>query len=115
MEQINIKSNVEHEKIIDSELQNAFLNCMADSALRDILFCTIDEPKSILQINKENNIPLRTVYRKMQFLIDNKLIKISGVITDAGKKFFLYKSRIRAINIKIDDSNTLYVYVNRNK
>ncbi|MDH3313947.1 MAG: hypothetical protein OEM28_12520 [Nitrosopumilus sp.] len=35
--------------------------------------------------------------------------------TDTGKKFFLYKSRVRAINIKIDDSNTLNVYVDRNK
>jgi len=115
MEQTSIKLSTEYEKITDEQLQNTYLNCMSDSALRDILFCTIDEPKSILQINKENNIPLRTVYRKIQFLVDNKLMKISGAITDTGKKFFLYKSRIRAINIKIDDSNTLNVYVDRNK
>jgi len=107
--------NLENEKITEIEVQNLFLNCMADSTLRDILFCTIDEPKPILQISNENGIPLRTVYRKVQYMLDNRLMKISGAITDTGKKFFLYKSRIRSISVKVDSSNNLYVYVNRNR
>jgi hypothetical protein len=107
--------NLENEKITEIKMQNIFLSCMADSTLRDILFCTIDEPKPILQISNENGIPLRTVYRKVQYMLDNRLMKISGAITDTGKKFFLYKSRIRSISVKVDSSNNLYVYVNRNR
>ncbi len=109
------KISVGQDRVIDGNLQNVFLDCMSDSSLRDILFTTVDEPKSMLQISKGNNIPLRTVYRKVQYLLDNKLLKISGAISDTGKKFFLYKSRIRSISTKIDDSNILHVYVTRNE
>ena len=106
----NERTNIDFEEIIEENLQTVFLNCMADFNLRSILFSIIDEPKSMLQICQENNIPLRTVYRKIQYLLDNKLLKISGAISYTGKKFFLYKSKIRAISTKIDDSNILSVH-----
>lgn len=114
MEQNNPRYGKDIEKVLEENLQNVLLNCMSDLNLRSILFSTIDEPKSMLQISTENSISLRTVYRKVQYLLDNKLLKVSGAVSITGKKFFLYKSRIRSISTKIDDSNNLYVYTVKN-
>ena len=113
MEQ-NKEIYVEQNRIFDETEQSVLLNCMSDLFLREILFSTVDEPMSVLQISKENNIPLRTTYRKVQYLLDSRLLKVSGAISDSGKKFFLYKSRIRSISTRIDNSNVLYVYAVRN-
>ena len=112
--EIDKKISTETEKITEENVQKVLLNCMFDLNLRSILFSTIDDPKSMLQLSKENDIPLRTVYRKVQYLLDNKMLKVSGAISDTGRKFFLYKSRIRSITTKIDDINVLHVYVARN-
>ncbi len=74
------------------------LECLSDEPIRKILISIMDIPKSVIEISKEENIALRTVYRKIQYLHDNKILKISGGITENGKKFFLYKSKIKGIS-----------------
>lgn len=115
MEQNTKNSNIDSDRIDDKAQQDVLLNCMADSPLRQILLSTTKQPKSILEISKENKIPLRTVYRKIQFLLSKKLIKPSGLIGDSGKKYFLFKSGIKSISAHLDSSNTILVTVNRNK
>ena len=53
-------------------------------------------------IAQEEKIPLSTVYRKIKKLSDGKLLAISGSINRDGKKYFLYMSKIREINIHWD-------------
>jgi predicted transcriptional regulator len=48
-------------------------------------------------------IPISTVYRRVQILHDLNLLKISGSINSDGKKCFLYKSKVKSIEIKFDD------------
>jgi predicted transcriptional regulator len=60
------------------------------------------KPKSAMEIASESKIPISTVYRRLQTLYDNKLVKISGSISEDGKKYFLYKSKIKAISISCD-------------
>ena len=55
------------------------------------------KPKSVIEITSETNIPMSTVYRRVQTLHDNKLLHISGTITDEGKKLFMYKSKIKGM------------------
>jgi len=57
----------------------------------------MSKPKSAMEISAETKIPISTVYRRLQSLYDNKLLRISGTISDDGKKYFLYKSRVKAI------------------
>lgn len=85
-------------KFVEDEKRDLYMNCISDESIRKILISITDIPKSVIEISSEQNIPLRTVYRKIQFLFDNKLLKISGAITESGKKFFLYKSKIRGIS-----------------
>ncbi len=99
----------ERQQVIDK-----ILIALADKYNRLILISTIDEPKSALQISKEHNIPVSTVYRKLHMLEKDGLIKVDGSVIENGKRYYLYKSNIKAINI-IFTMNTLKVDVILNK
>ena len=84
---------------IDEEIQkDAILQILSDKYCRSILETTMDKPKSAMEISAESKIPISTVYRRLQSLHDNKLLGISGSISDDGKKYFLYRSKIKAIS-----------------
>lgn len=99
----------EKQKVVDK-----VLNALADRYNRIILISTIDEPKSALQISREYGIPPSTVYRKLHMLEKDGLIKVNGSVIENGKRFYLYKSNIKAVNI-IFTMNTLKVDVILNK
>ena len=61
------------------------------------------KPKSVIEITSETNIPMSTVYRRVQNLHDNKLLHTSGTITDEGKKLFMYKSKIKGMKSIFDN------------
>ena len=77
--------------------KKGILEILADEYCRTILTVIMDKPKSAIEISTETKIPISTIYRRLQFLHDNKLLGISGSISDDGKKYFLYKSRVKAI------------------
>ena len=90
-------------KIEEPERKESFLEVLSDKYCRFILESIMDTPKSAIEISREKNIPLSTVYRRIQVLHDSKMIRTSGVITDEGKRLFLYKSKIKAVNTSFHD------------
>ena len=90
-------------KIEEPERKESFLEVLSDKYCRLILESIMDTPKSAIEISREKNIPLSTVYRRIQLLHDSKMIRTSGVITDEGKRLFLYKSKIKAVNTRFHD------------
>lgn len=58
-----------------------------------------------MEISSETKIPISTVYRRLQTLHDNKLLGISGSISQDGKKYFLYKSRVKAISTSFNNGS----------
>ena len=95
------------QTILDGDLKQILLTVLSDDASRKILDAIIDVPKSILEISVDTKVPIRTVYRKIQTLHDSQLLKISGTITDGGKKFFLYKSKINSITVSYQKNNLI--------
>ena len=89
-------------KIEDDLRKDAILEVMSDKYCRAILENSMEKPKSAMEIGAETKIPISTVYRRLQTLHDNKLLGISGSISEDGKKYFLYKSRIKAIASSFD-------------
>lgn len=85
-------------KIEEVDKKDAILEVMSDKYCRAILENTMDKPKSAMEISAETKIPISTVYRRLQTLHDNKLLGISGSISDDGKKYFLYRSKIKSIS-----------------
>ena len=84
----------------DSSLKKAILKALSDEYSRTIMNYTIERPKSVVDIVKDCNIPMTTAYRRVHELEDNKILKVTGsIITDDGKKFFLYQNRLKSIYV----------------
>ena len=75
---------------------------LADPYCRTILNAVEDKPKSCIKIIAETEIPISTVYRRIQTLQDHNLVRIEGKISQDGKKYFLYKSKVQKIQASFD-------------
>jgi len=99
----NIMQILNQLKIEEPERKESFLEILSDKYCRAILEAIMDTPKSAIEVSREKVIPLSTVYRRIQQLHDSKMIRTSGVITDEGKRLFLYKSKIKEVNTSFRD------------
>lgn len=90
---------------IDDDKKGVILGIMSDKYCRAIIESTITAPKAAIEISAECKIPISTVYRRLQILHDNKLLAISGSITQEGKKHFLYKSKVKAMSSTFNGGN----------
>ncbi len=93
-------------KIEEKERKDSILEILSDKYCRTILESIMYIPKSAMEITSEEKIPMSTVYRRIQTLHDNKLLAVSGMITDEGKRLFLYKSKIKGIQSAFKDGKT---------
>jgi len=92
-------------KVEDSEKKENLLEILSDRYCRTIIESTMDKPKSVVEITAETGIPVSTVYRRIQTLSDSKLLYISGSISEDGKKFFLYKSKVKGIQTQYENGS----------
>ena len=84
----------------DSEFRKAILKALSDDYSRTIMNATIENPKSVVDLVKECNIPMTTAYRRIHELEENRILKVTGsIVTDDRKKFFLYQNRLKAIYV----------------
>ncbi len=97
---------IQTRKVEDEEKKQVILEMLADQYSKQILQIIMDKPKSIMDITIETRIPVSTVYRRIQLLQDSKIVSISGTISDDGKKYFLYRSKIRSASITYDGYST---------
>lgn len=93
---------IQSQKIMDDDRKQVILEILADKYCKLILHNTLEKSKSAMEISSEKKIPISTVYRRLQTLYDAKLLAISGSINQDGKKYFLYKSRVKSISLKCD-------------
>ena len=84
------------------DVNQKVLEALADAQSRVILFSVIKEGKTAAELAEEHRIPLSSVYKKISDLEDLSLIKIEKwILSDNGKKFKLYKSRISKADVSI--------------
>ncbi|GKS67625.1 hypothetical protein YTPLAS73_11720 [Nitrosarchaeum sp.] len=84
----------------DSNLRKAILKALSDEYSRAIMNYTIEQPRSVVEIVKDCDIPMTTAYRRVNELEENKILKVTGsVVTDDGKKYFLYQNRLKSIYV----------------
>ena len=93
---------IQTQKITDDERKQIILEMFADKYCKLILHTTLEKPKSAMEISIEKKIPISTVYRRLQTLYNAKLLAISGSISQDGKKYFLYQSKIKSISVQFD-------------
>jgi predicted transcriptional regulator len=84
--------------ISDEKIKVAVLKALADEYSRQILSCIMEKPKSVIEISNECRIPMSTAYRRVHDLEKEHLVHTSGsIISDDGKRYYLYRSRIKAV------------------
>ena len=78
------------------------IEMLADAESRSILFSVIKSGKTASELSLKHKIPLSSVYKKISELEELSLIKVDEwLISDSGRKFKVYKSRIKQAEIII--------------
>ncbi len=94
----NVMQILQSQYQIEDTKKDTLLSILSDKYCRAIITATMDKPKSAIELTAETKIPISTIYRRLQTLYDNKLLRTSGMISNDGKKLFLYKSKIKGIH-----------------
>ena len=97
------------------KVKRALLAALADNEMVEIMGSVMHHSKSFNDITMENrNIPRTTAFRKIKWLLDEGLLIVDKiVITPSGKKFSLYHSTLKAINVKYEN-NDVFVEAEQN-
>ena len=92
--------------IKDEKHKIAIANALIDEYSRKILNSTMENSKSVMDIMREQEIPMTSAYRRIKLLLDNRLIKVEkSLVTDDGKRYYLYRSAIKSVIINYIDGN----------
>ena len=103
--------------IVNDELEKQrILAALADHYSRNILTATIERPMSALELSKEYNIPVTTIYRQIEELVQAGLLAaVQAGRSKEGKWYDLYRSLLRSINVSFENGNVVIeVRVNEN-
>ena len=97
-----MKKKVPLSQLKKYDINQKILEALADSQARSILFSIIKEGKTALELSEKYRIPLSSVYKKISDLEDLALVRVDKwILSDNGKKFKVYKSRISQAEISI--------------
>ena len=101
----NLKKYDINQKVIES---------LADAESRSIIFSIVKKGKTANAISSSLKIPLSTVYKKLSELENLTLIEVEKHhISDKGRRFKVYRSRINKAEILIKKSvPTLWLSAN---
>jgi DNA-binding transcriptional ArsR family regulator len=102
-----VKENI--VMIIKGErLKRAILAALADTELQQILDAAMYQSKSANQIILETNMSHTTAYRKIRWLVEEKLLIVDKIeITDEGKKSSFFRTTLKSFNVKYGYNNVI--------
>ena len=84
------------------DITQKVIEALADAESRAIIFSVIKKGKTANELSTMLKIPLSSVYKKLTDLENLTLIKIEKtVLSENGKRFKIYKSRINKAEILI--------------
>ncbi len=87
------------------DIAQKVIESLADAESRTILFSTIKKGKTAADLSYTLKIPLSSVYKKLSELEELSLIQVEKwTLSDKGRKFKVYKSRISKADITIKKS-----------
>ena len=92
-------------RLRDKKMINAILTVLADKELREIFNIIQEKSLSAQDIIKYTKIPHTSFYRKINWMLENKLVIIDNVQeTKDGKKYSMFKSIFNDINLKMESN-----------
>ncbi len=97
-----MKKKISLSQLKKYDVNQKILEALADAQSRSILFSIIKEGMTALELSEKYRIPLSSVYKKISDLEELTLVKVDKwVLSESGKKFKVYKSRISRAEISI--------------
>ena len=93
-------------KVEDEENKNRIIECLSDPLCRRIIDLTVNKPLSASDIAEGCNLPPSSAYRRISTLTDAGLLGVErSVITEDGKKYDLFRSTIKGVEINYRPSD----------
>lgn len=84
------------------DITQKVMESLADAESRAILFSMVKSGKTAADLSYELKIPLSSVYKKLTDLEELALIEVEKItLSDKGRRFKLYRSRISKADITI--------------
>jgi len=94
--------------IKNERLKRAILAALADTELQKILDASMYQSKSVNEIILETNVSHTTAYRKIKWLVEEKLLIVDKIeITEDGKKSSLFRTILKSFNVSYDYNNVV--------
>ena len=95
--------------IIEQEkLKQAILTALADKEMVKILDCATYRAISVNDVIRQTEIPHTTAYRKIKWMLEEGLLLVEKIhITPEGKKFSLFRSVIKSVTVRYDQSKII--------
>jgi len=88
--------------------KRAILDALGDTELQKILDATMFNSKAVSQIIRDTSIPQTTAYRKIRWLLVEKLLVVDKIeITEDGKKSSLFRTVLKSFNVKYEYNNVV--------
>lgn len=82
------------------------VSLLCDDYVSKILVCTNVKARSTKEISEMEDIPLAVCYRRINKLVDLGLLKkAERVLTNDGKRVWLYESNLKKAAIVYEDAN----------
>jgi len=89
--------------VLDDSRALEVVKALSDEYSRKILLAIISKPLSIEEICAESHVPVSTCYRRVRELENHGIIRPEEtIITEDGKKFIRYVSRLKQATIILD-------------
>jgi len=89
-------------------LKLAILSALDDIELQKILDAAMYQSKSANQIILETNISHTTAYKKIRWLVEEKLLIIDKIeITEDGKKSGFFRTILKSFNVKYEYNSVI--------
>ena len=94
------------------DITQKVIESLADSESRAIIFSIVKKGSTAAELSNKLKIPLSSVYKKISDLEELTLIKVeSWNISDKGRKFKVYRSRIKHAEISIKKPEPVLILV----
>ena len=98
------------------DISQKVIEALADSESRAILFSIVKKGNTAAELSDRLKIPLSSVYKKLSDLEELTLIEVEKwMLSDKGRKYKVYKSRIKQAEISIKKPEPVLILVANSK
>jgi predicted ArsR family transcriptional regulator len=98
------------------DISQKVIEALADSESRAILFSIVKKGNTAAELSDKLKIPLSSVYKKLSDLEELTLIEIEKwMLSDKGRKYKVYRSRIKQAEIFIKKPEPVLILVSNSK